>query len=88
MHSKAFSSGKIRSVTYDVKTRQLELTWDNKEIHAYRPVPKEVFDRLCSAPNPATYFEDRIAEEYPKVAPAKKVDDSEARRKLNDLFGG
>jgi len=88
MLSKGFSSGKIRSATYDVKTQQLEITWDNKETHAYRPVPKEVFDRLCSAPNPATYFEDRITEEYPKVAPAKKDDGSDARRKLNDLFGG
>jgi hypothetical protein len=88
MLSQAFSSGKIRLATYDTKSQQLELTWDNKSIGAYRPVPQEVFRRLCSAPNPATYFEDRVAEEYPKVVPAKKADDSGARRKLDDLFGG
>ena len=32
---------------------------------AHQQVPQEVFRRLCSAPNPATYWEDRIAEEYP-----------------------
>jgi hypothetical protein len=53
---------------------------------AYKQVPQEVFRRLCSAPNPTTYWEDRIAEEYPKGVPQTKA----ARQgpDLRDLFGG
>jgi hypothetical protein len=54
---------------------------------AYKQVPQEVYRRLCSAPNPATYWEDRIAEEYPKATPAKPGADPDAARKLSDLFG-
>ena len=50
-------------------------------------VPAEVDRRLCSAPNPATYWEDRIAEEYPKTRPMTSSADPEAAKKLGDLFG-
>lgn len=83
-----FHSGRIRQITYDASQGQLEITWDNKTVTAYRPVPQEIFLRLSKAPNPATYFEDRIAEEYPKVEPAKKQESNTAAKKLNDLFGG
>jgi hypothetical protein len=45
-----------------------------------------VFRRLCSAPNAATYWEDRIAEEYPKGQPKRSGGD--APKDLRDLFGG
>jgi hypothetical protein len=64
------------------------LHWDNKSVLAYKQVPAEVYRRLCSAPNPATYWEDRIAEEYPKGRPMSSGADPEAARKLGDLFGG
>jgi len=51
-------------------------------------VPQEVFRRLCSAPNPATYWEDRIAEEYPKGTPRASNGASDAAKKLSDLLGG
>lgn len=87
MDEHTFKSGRIRKVSFNRSERQLEVTWDNKTTTAYRPVPQEVFDRLCKAPNPETYFEDRIAEEYPKVEPHKKGDCSTARQDLNNLFG-
>jgi hypothetical protein len=86
--SKPFSSGRIRLVTYERRDQCLTLTWENKTVSAYRPVPEEIYQRLCRAPNPATYFEDRIAEEYPSVTPARSGDASDASKKLNDLFGG
>jgi hypothetical protein len=43
---------------------------------------------LCSAPNPATYWEDRIAEEYPKAQPMKSAAGPAAPKDLGDLFGG
>ncbi|MBX3585975.1 MAG: hypothetical protein KF796_04965 [Ramlibacter sp.] len=52
-------------------------------------MPAEVYRRLCSAPNPTTYWEDRIAEEYPKGTPMKQVAAPEGGGKsLSDLLGG
>jgi hypothetical protein len=88
MPTKLFTSGRIRKADYDPATRQLDLHWDNKSILAYKHVPEEVYRRLCSAPNPATYWEDRIAEEYPKGTPRKSSADPDGAKKLGDLFGG
>lgn len=86
MTSKTFTSGRLRQADYEPATRQLELRWDNGSVNAYRHVPEEVFRRLCSAPNPATYWEDRIAEEYPKGTP-RAAGPSAAGKSLRDLFG-
>ena len=88
MPIKIFTNGRIRKAQYDAASRQLDLHWDNKSVLAYKHVPQEVYRRLCSAPNPATYWEDRIAEEYPKGTPMKPADDPGAGKNLSDLFGG
>ncbi|MGA1211779.1 MAG: KTSC domain-containing protein [Burkholderiaceae bacterium] len=62
-------------MSFDPSNRYLEIHWRNKRVVAYCPVPEEIVRRLCNAPNPATYFEDRIAEEYPKVEPKKEPTD-------------
>ena len=49
-------------------------------------MPGEAFRRLCSAPNPATYWEDRIAEEYPKGTP-RSSGAAPGGKSLSDLFG-
>jgi hypothetical protein len=88
MQTKTFTIGRIRRADYDTATQQLDLHWDSKTVLAYKQVPQEVFRRLCSAPNPTTYWEDRIAEEYPKGVPMGKGADSEdAAQKFRDLFG-
>jgi hypothetical protein len=85
METKTFNGGRIRKAVYDRDSKQLDLHWDDQSVKAYKHVPHEVYRRLCAAPNPATYWEDRIAEEYPKgvpmSGPAKKGPD------LKDLFG-
>ena len=86
MASKTFTSGRIRQADYDTGSKELELRFDNGTVLAYKHVPGEVFRRLCSAPNPATYWEDRIAEEYPKGVPKKPA--GGAKKDLRDLFGG
>ena len=89
MQSKTFTSGRIRRADYDESTRQLDLHWDDKTVRAYKHVPQEVFRRLCSAPNPTTYWEDRIAEEYPKGVPMGKGSGADdAAQKFRDLFRG
>jgi hypothetical protein len=87
MPTKIFTSGRIRKADYNPASRQLDLHWDNKSVLAYKHVPEEVYRRLCSAPNPATYWEDRIAEEYPKGTPMTSNADPAGARKLSDLFG-
>jgi KTSC domain len=87
MPTKTFTSGRIRRADYDADSQQLDLHWDNKSVLAYKHVPQEVFRRLCAAPNPATYWEDRIAEEYPKGTP-KKPEGGGGAKSLSDLFGG
>ena len=89
MQSKAFTSGRIRRADYDAASQQLDLHWDDKTVRAYKHVPAEVYRRLCSAPNPTTYWEDRIAEEYPKGVPmGTGTSSGDAARKLQNLFGG
>ena len=88
MITKTFTSGRIRKADYNAETQQLDLHWDIKNVLAYKQVPHEVFRRLCAAPNPTTYWEDRIAEEYPKGHPMTSGADSEGANKLGDLFGG
>jgi hypothetical protein len=86
METRKFNTGRIRKADYDAATQQLDLTWDNGNVVAYKQVPQEVFRRLCSAPNPTTYWEDRIAEEYPKGTP-RKSDSGGKPKDLSDLFG-
>ncbi len=87
MTSKTFTRGRIRKADYDPATRQLDLHWDNKTVLAYKHVPHEVFRQLCNAPNPATYWEDRIAEEYPRGTHSTSSGNSDAAKTLGDLFG-
>ena len=87
MPTKIFTSSRIRQAHYDTASRQLDLHWDDKTVRAYKQVPEEVYRRLCSAPNPVTYWEDRIAEEYPKAQPRSSGGADEASRRFNDLFG-
>lgn len=86
MPTKVFTSGRIRKADYDPATRQLDLHWDDRSVRAYKHVPEEVFRRLCAAPNPATYWEDRIAEEYPKGTP-RSGGKGGGGKTLKDLFG-
>jgi hypothetical protein len=86
MPSKTFTIGRIKKADYDTATRQLDIHWDNKSVLAYKHVPEEVYRRLCSAPYPATYWEDRIAEEYPKGIPKKPSAGVVGTQKLSDLF--
>jgi hypothetical protein len=88
MQSKTFTSGRIRRADYDESTQQLDLHWDDKTVLSYKHVPQEVWRWLYSAPNPTTYWEDRIAEEYPKGTPMSKgAGADDAAQKFRDLFG-
>lgn len=88
MTTQRFTQGRIRQADHDPRSQQLDLHFDNGSVLAYKQVPNEVFRRLCSSPNPTTYWEDRIAEEYPKAVPARKPDAAPADKAWDELFGG
>jgi len=88
MITKKFTTGEIEQVLFEPGSRYLEVQWRNKRIAAFRPVPEEIARRLCNAPNPSTFLEDRITEEYPKVETKKSQATDDAKAKLDDLFGG
>ena len=64
MDRKRVNSSKIRSIGYDEKTQTLEVELSNGQIWQYPKVYPEVYRRFLAAPNPTSFFEDRIAEDY------------------------
>lgn len=87
MERHGFKGGRITEAAFDDRDKRLELRFANGETRIFAGVPTEVFRRLVAAPNPASYYEDRIAEEYPvRRGPSGTAPD--ARSKLDDLFGG
>ncbi|MFO1199558.1 MAG: KTSC domain-containing protein [Burkholderiaceae bacterium] len=86
MERKTLRGGKLRSGAYDEREKRLELEFVDGSIRVFKGVPEEVWRRLLSSPNPASYFEDRIADEYPS-APGSHASSADARARLDDLFG-
>ena len=65
MERKRISSSKIRGVGYDPKNEVLEIEFNDGRVMAYSGVSPEVHRRFMNAPSPVSFFEDKIAEEYP-----------------------
>lgn len=65
MERKRISSSKIRGVGYDPKGQVLEIEFNDGRVMAYSGVSPEVHRRFMNAPSPVSFFEDKIAEEYP-----------------------
>jgi len=64
MERKRVNSSKIRSVGYDEKSQVLEVEFSNRQVYQYVKVYPEVYRRFMAAPNPASFYDDKIAEEY------------------------
>ena len=64
MNRKRVNSSKLRSVGYDDATKTLEVEMSNGQVFQYSGVYPEVYRRFMAAPNPTTFFDDKIAEEY------------------------
>ena len=78
-------TAQLKSAGYDETEKVLEIVFHNGQVKAYRGVPHEVARRLFASPNPATFWEDRIAEEYP-VDTGRVDPDRDPAAKLDDLF--
>lgn len=81
------SGGRLTSAQYDARSLRLEIVFSDRSVRVYKGVPEAVWRRLLSAPSAGTYFDDRIAEEYPSE-PGTAGTQAQAKRKLDDLFGG
>ena len=87
MDHKPLHSNRLRSAGYDRREAVLEIAFANGSIRCYRHVPETVWRSLLAAPNPASFHEDRIEEEYSWV-PGTRADNPDSKKQLDDLFGG
>jgi hypothetical protein len=64
MQRKRVNSSKIRSVGYDEQSQTLEVELSSGQVYQYVKVYPEVYRQFMAAPNPTTFFDDKIAEDY------------------------
>jgi hypothetical protein len=58
------NSSKIRSVGYDERARILEVEHSDGSVYQYGGVSQELYRRLMNAPTIASFYQDRIEEEF------------------------
>ncbi|MFZ9405543.1 MAG: KTSC domain-containing protein [Burkholderiaceae bacterium] len=85
MSRQMLRTDKLRSAAYDAAASRLEIEFNNGDLLVYKGVPQEVARRFLAAPNPQTFWEDRIAEEYP-CERASGARNEQARASLDALF--
>ena len=73
-----------RIVTAQDASVQIEFV--DGTLKTFKSVPAEVWRRFVASPNPASFYADRIDEEYP-VATGRAAGSQDARGKLDALFG-
>ena len=61
---RALNTATLRNANYEARFERLEITFASGEIRVFKGVPEEVARRFFASPNPASYYEDRIVEEY------------------------
>lgn len=65
MDRKRINSGTLRAVGYDARSRVLEIEFTNGSVIQYTGVGDDLHRGLMSAPSAASYFKDRIEEDFP-----------------------
>jgi len=64
MERKRVNSPKVRSIGYDEKRQTLEVELSDGQVYQYVKVYPEVYRQFMAAPNPSSFYDDKIAEEY------------------------
>jgi hypothetical protein len=82
---RALNTATLRNANYEARFERLEITFASGEIRVFKGVPEEVARRFFASPNPASYYEDRIVEEYAYERRGVGANE-DARKKLDDLF--
>lgn len=67
MERKRVNSSRIRSAGYDPQKQLLEIEFSDGRIVSYRGVSAEVHRQFVNAPSPVSFYEDKIAENYPET---------------------
>ncbi len=67
MERKRINSSRIRSAGYDSRKQLLEIEFSDGRIVSYRGVSPEVHRQFVNAPSPVSFYEDKIAENYPET---------------------
>jgi hypothetical protein len=67
MERKRINSSRIRSAGYDPQKQELEIEFSDGKIVSYRGVSPEVNRQFVNAPSPVSFYEDKIAENYPET---------------------
>jgi hypothetical protein len=67
MERKRINSSRIRSAGYDPQKQVLEIEFSDGRIVSYRGVSAEVHRQFMNAPSPVSYYEDKIAENFPET---------------------
>lgn len=86
MERRNLRGGRLKAAAYDSREQLLEIDFVDGERRTFQAVPVEVWRRLIESPNPASYYADRIEEEY-VVSRGKTPAGADARSKLDALFG-
>lgn len=86
MERRPLRGGRLKAAGYDAREQRLEIDFVDGERRIYQAVPTEVWRRLVAAPNPASFYADRIEEEY-AVVRARADGSGGARSSLDALFG-
>jgi hypothetical protein len=66
MERKKVNSSRIRSVGYDERNQLLEVELSDGAVYQYTGVSPEVHRRFMAAPTMASYYQDKIEEEFPR----------------------
>ncbi len=85
MEMKKISSGKLRAIGYDARTRLLHVQLDDGTTLQYSAVGEETWRRLSSSSSAWSYYRDNIEEEFT----AKRVSSAgttAGKNPLDDLF--
>lgn len=64
MDRKRISSGNIRSVGYDARSRVLEIEFSSGSVIQYSGVSDEIHRRFVNSPSPGSYFRDNVEENF------------------------
>ena len=86
MERRRITGGRLREAAYDAQAQLLEIVFVDGTQKTFKAVQPEVWRRLIASPNPASFYADRIEEEY-AVSSGRAAGDAQARAKLDSLFG-
>jgi len=79
------SSGKLRAIGYDPKTRSLQVEFDDGKALLYSGVGEETWRKLRSAGSAWSFYRDNIEEEF-TAKPAAPQKAAPGKNPLDDLF--